>query len=64
MFEDLLHVYRNFTQPLLSKEKLQELVDLGWLWHNTGVEIPYWEVTHRGWRALEQVELVAKPYGR
>lgn len=64
LFEDLFHVYHNFTQPALSENRLQELVDLGWLWHDTSVEVAYWEVTSRGWRVLEQAEFVAKPYGR
>lgn len=60
--KDLLHVYDTWMKPQLSKERLQELTDLGWIWYNTDREDPYWEVTHRGWAALEQAEMVAKPY--
>jgi len=63
VFEDLEHVYLNFTEPKIPSDRMQELIDLGWIVLNGESEFPVWEVTHRGWETMEQLGMVAKPYG-
>lgn len=63
LFEDLEHVYLNFTDPKIPSERMQELIDLEWIALNADSEIPVWEVTPRGWKTMEQLGMVPKSYG-
>lgn len=62
LFEDLEHVYLNFTDPKIPTERMQELIDLKWIVLNGENEIPVWEITHSGWETMEQLGMVPKPH--
>jgi len=63
VFEDLNHVSLNFVDPNLPSDRMQELIDLGWIVLNGENEIPHWEITHSGWETMVQLGMVPKPYG-
>lgn len=63
VFEDLNHVSLNFVDPKLPSDRMQELIDLGWIVLNGENEIPHWEITYSGWETMEQLGMVSKPYG-
>ena len=63
LFEDLLHVYDNWTDPHVKRNRLMSLVDRGWVYENTSGEVVIWEVTGHGWATLENVGLVPKAHG-
>ncbi len=63
LYEDLLHVYDNWIEPLVSKSRMAALIDRGWVHKNTDGELIVWEVTHAGWTTLEDVGLVPKAHG-
>lgn len=63
--KDLLHVYDQWRDPNLSEFRLQEMVNLGWIWFNDSKiheEDVGWEITNAGWQMLEQVKLVGMIY--
>lgn len=63
LFEDLLHVYDNWSAPKLSTYRLAALISRGWVYKNTSNEVIAWEVTFAGWKVLEELKMVPKAYG-